>query len=176
MQVGFVILILMEQPVKRSIFSLVVLATSLGVVPLAAQGDERDVLAVVNQLFDGMRARDTGKMRSLLHPQARMASPGMRNGAFVVTVEPPDSWLAQIARSTGPALDERITGAEVKVDGALASVWAGYSFFIGERFSHCGVDAFHLVRMPEGWRIIDLADTRRREGCAAAPAPPAALH
>jgi D-alanyl-D-alanine carboxypeptidase len=152
--------------VNRSILCLFLLACSGVTAPLVAQDEERAVLAVVHQLFDGMRARDTARMRALLHPQARMASPGTRNGVFAVTVESPDGWLAQIGRSTGAVLDERITAAEVKVDGALASVWAAYSFYIGDRFSHCGVDAFHLVRMPEGWRIIDLADTRRREGCA----------
>jgi hypothetical protein len=40
-----------------------------------------------------------------------------------------------------------------------------YRFYVGERFSHCGVDSFHLVRTADGWRIVDLADTRRREGC-----------
>jgi hypothetical protein len=54
----------------------------------------------------------------------------------------------------------------VHVDGGLASVWTEYAFYVGERLNHCGVDAFHLVRTAEGWRIIDLADTRRREGCA----------
>ena len=145
----------------RPTLFLLFLAISLGARPVLAQGDEREVLAVVNQLFDAMRARDTAKMRSLLHKDARLASPGVRNGIFAVTVISPDSWLGQIGGSTGGVLDERITGAEVKVDGALASVWAAYSSH-RERFSHCGVDAFHLVRMPEGWRIIDLADTRRR--------------
>lgn len=150
----------------RPILFLLFLGLFRGPAPVAAQADEREVLAIVHQLFDAMRARDTARMRSLLHPEARLASPGMRNGVFAVTVVSPDVWLGQVARATGGVLDERITGAEVKVDGALASVWTAYSFYIGERFSHCGVDAFHLVRMPEGWRIIDLADTRRRDGCA----------
>jgi hypothetical protein len=156
----------------RPTLCLLFFALSVGARPILAQGDEREVLAVVNQLFDGMRARDTAKMRSLLHKDARLASPGVRNGVFAVTVMSPDAWLGQIAGSTGAVLDERITASEVKVDGALASVWASYSFYIGERFSHCGVDAFHLVRTPEGWRIIDLADTRRREGCGTTPTPP----
>jgi hypothetical protein len=155
-------------------FLLLALCCSTG--PLAAQGNEREVLGVVRQLFDGMRARDTAKMRAQLHPDARMASPSTRNGAVSVTVESPDAWLASVARSTGGLLDERITSAVVKVDGALASVWASYTFYLGDRLSHCGVDAFHLVRLPEGWRILDVADTRRRENCPTGPdslsAPP----
>ena len=91
-------------------------------------------------------------------------------------VETPDGWLAGVAKSAGPAYDERITSAVVKVDGALASVWASYTFYLGDKLSHCGVDAFHLVRMPSGWQIIDLADTRRRDACPTGPdslsAPP----
>jgi hypothetical protein len=37
--------------------------------PLVAQAEERAVFAVVQQLFDGMRARDTARMRAALHPE-----------------------------------------------------------------------------------------------------------
>ena len=53
----------------------------------------------------------------------------------------------------------------VQVDGTLASVWAEYTFYAGERLSHCGVDAFHLVRTPAGWKIVSLVDTRRSDSC-----------
>ena len=153
----------------RSPLPFLILALLLPAGSLVAQSDEREVLAVVRRLFDGMRARDTAKMRAQLHPDARMASPSTRDGTTSVKVESPDGWLASVARATGPTLDERITSAVVKVDGALASVWASYTFYIGEKLSHCGVDALHLVRMPSGWQIIDLADTRRRDGCPTGP-------
>lgn len=138
----------------------------LAAAPVSAQSsEEKDVLAVVQKLFDGMRARDTAAMRALLHPQARMASPSMRNGTFSVTVESPDPWLQGLPKAPPGLLDERISNPVVRVDGALASVWVDYAFYLGDKFSHCGVDAFHLVRTPQGWQIIDLADTRRREGC-----------
>ncbi len=159
----------------RSITTLVLLALSLTPGALPAQADEREVLGVVRRLFDGMRARDTATMRAQLHPDARMASPSTRNGT--VSVESPGNWLSSVAGSTGGVLDERITSAVVKVDGPLASVWASYTFYVGDRLSHCGVDAFHLVRLPTGWRILDLADTRRRDNCPTGPdslsAPPA---
>jgi hypothetical protein len=44
-------------------------------------------------------------------------------------------------------------------------VWADYKFFRGATLSHCGVDHFLLVKEGGSWKIIELADTRRREGC-----------
>ena len=142
----------------------------LAVAPpsLVAQGEERAVLSVVRQLFDGMRTRDTARMRAALHPEARLVSPA-RDGSTGVRVESPAEWLAQVARGTGAPVDERLRNPLIRIDGNLASVWVEYSLYVGERFVHCGVDAFHLVRTAEGWRIIDLADTRRREGCPDGP-------
>ena len=44
------------------------------------------------------------------------------------------------------------------VRGALLLCLAG--------LSHCGTDAFQLLRTTEGWRIVALADTYQAEGCA----------
>jgi hypothetical protein len=147
----------------RSITLGLVLLLAAG-AELSAQSEEARVLAVVRQLFDGMKAHDTVRMRAVLHPQARLVSSGMKDGAPTVSVETTEGWLTAVSRGVEP-YDERIKNPVVQVDGGLASVWAEYSFYVGERFSHCGVDTFHLVRTAEGWRIIDLADTRRMEGC-----------
>jgi len=135
-----------------------------GVSVAAAQQPEREVMAVVQQLFDGMKSHDTVKMRAVLHPQARLVSAGVKDGAPTASVESTDGWLAAVSRGVEP-FDERLRNPVVKVDGGLASVWAEYNFYVGTRFSHCGVDTFHLVRTAEGWRIVDLADTRRKDGC-----------
>jgi hypothetical protein len=52
------------------------------------------------------------------------------------------------------------------VDGNLAMVWAYYEFDTGDKFSHCGVDSFQLGRTDAGWKILLLADSRRRPGCS----------
>jgi putative lumazine-binding protein len=134
---------------------------------LRAQAEERAVMAVVQQLFDGMRARDTAKMRATLHPDARLVSAGVKDSVPTVAIEPITGWLSGIPNARpGLLLDERIRNPVVRVDGGLASVWAEYTFYLGDKVNHCGVDTFHLVKTADGWRIIDLADTRRREGCA----------
>jgi hypothetical protein len=53
----------------------------------------------------------------------------------------------------------------VLIDGNLASVWTDYKFYIGEKFSHCGVNSFQLFKGDDGWKIIYIIDTRRKDNC-----------
>lgn len=142
--------------------AVVLLLSATSARAARAQDPEREVLVVVDQLFAAMKRHDTTAMRALLHPEARLTSAGA-----TVRVESVAGWLSAVARGTAP-YDERIRNPVVQVDGGLASLWADYAFYVGERLSHCGVDAFHLVKTAQGWRIVDLADTRRTDGCPAA--------
>jgi hypothetical protein len=38
---------------------------------------------------------------------------------------------------------------EVQIDDNLAAVWTEYEFYVGKNFSHCGVNAFQLVKNAE---------------------------
>jgi hypothetical protein len=60
---------------------------------------------------------------------------------------------------------EEIWNVKVQVDGEMAQAWCDYAFYIDKTFSHCGVDAFHLFKGKDGWKIFHLADTRRKTGC-----------
>jgi glyoxylase-like metal-dependent hydrolase (beta-lactamase superfamily II) len=66
---------------------------------------------------------------------------------------------------------ERLWDPRVELEGSLATVWAQYDFHFGQRFSHCGVDAFHLLKTRNGWKISSLADTYQLEGCPLRPVP-----
>lgn len=121
---------------------------------------------VVTKLFDAMRVRDTAAMRGAFHDGAALQSVGPRG----LSQEPIDGWIKSVAGApAGTVLDERLGTPTVHVDGALASIWVDYWFYVGERFSHCGVDSFILIKQEGRWRISAVADTRRREGCAPAP-------
>lgn len=137
---------------------------ALGVSSVAAQRVEDEVLKTVQSLFDGMRARDTALMRSLFHAEARLMSAETRDGVPRVSVDALAGWLRGVAGSK-EILDERLRDTEVRVDGNLAMVWTGYDLFVGSRHNHCGVDVFILGKTAEGWKILDVADTRRKDGC-----------
>jgi cyanophycinase len=122
------------------------------------------VTAVMNRLFDAMRAQDTALIRTISHPDLRVFVPGEQGGAPTLRV----STLQQFMQSVAAALerlDERAFDPEIRVDGNLASIWTYYEFRRGSEFSHCGVDAFHFARTADGWQIIGLAYTVRRDGC-----------
>lgn len=153
--------------------------TSLFVVPLLfvipglarAQTDEEAAArAVVDRLFDAMRAGDSAAFRATLHPQARLVSATVSEGQPVLEIEESlEGFVTAVGTPHEETWDERIWDVEVRVDGPLAVVWADYAFYIGDRLSHCGVDAFQLFKGSDGWRIFEIADTRRREGCEEAP-------
>lgn len=133
---------------------------------------EDSVVAVVKGLFDGMRARDTALIRRSFATGTNLGGvpPQGRPASFV----PVDAFLKSIASAPpGVLLDERIFDPEVRVDGGLATVWTFYQLWVGDRMSHCGVDAFQLARTGTGWSIIGLADSRRTTDCDAAGKRPA---
>jgi Putative lumazine-binding len=129
----------------------------------APAGDVAAVRAVVQRLFDGMRARDTVMMGSVFHPEARFYGLNREGAVEMIT---PSAFMQGIGRApAGLLLDEVIQDVEVRIDGNLATVWTYYDFFAGDRFSHCGYDAFQLLKSRTEWKIVALADSRRTEGC-----------
>jgi len=146
--------------------------------PAAAQGvtkdaparsaEEQAVLAVVNRLFDAMRAGDSAAVLAIVHPSAKLFRFGTRDGALTLTADSIDAFVRAIGRPHAEVWDERTANERVFIDGPMAVVWLDYVFFLGTKFSHCGADAFQLFRGPDGWKIASIADTQRREGCAPA--------
>ncbi|MGH7481959.1 MAG: nuclear transport factor 2 family protein [Longimicrobiales bacterium] len=131
-----------------------------GSIPPVTQ--EAEVLGVIRGLFDGMRQADTVAIRASFHPEARLVTTGEQDGRPTVQIIPIDRFIASIASAQG-YLDERTYDPVVHIDGNLAQVWTFYTFDLAGTFSHCGTDAFLLVRTDAGWKIINVADTRYQD-------------
>ena len=139
--------------------------------PLPAQDspDREAVLAVVKRLFDGMRRGDSAMVRSAFHPKAVLATAVNRLGQVAVEFDTVDSLVRAVGGPHDSIWNERTRNEIVHQDGTLAMVWTEYSFYVGSRFNHCGVDALQLAREGEKWLIIALIDTRRRHPCPEQP-------
>jgi hypothetical protein len=88
-----------------------------------------------------------------------------KEGKAILSVEKADDFVKAIGKPHSSIYDERITFGDIKIDGDLASVWAPYKFYLGDKFSHCGVDVFQLMKIATGWKIIYIVDTRRKDNC-----------
>lgn len=126
---------------------------------------EEEVRGMVTALFDAMRTADGERAGALFHPDARLLSIGERNGVPVLSSTPAADFVRAIGTPRTEIWDERISGLEIRVDGNMATAWMNYGFFLGGQFSHCGVNAFQFFRDADGWRIIQVTDTRRQQPC-----------
>lgn len=129
--------------------------------PPAPDPEEAAVVAVVQQLFEAMRTRDSTLAAATFHPAARVGRAGENGISFRST----QGLLEMIAGAGDEVYDEPIWDSVVNIDGRLAQVWTKYAFYIGDTFSHCGTDAFELYKGRTGWKITQLVDTRRTEDC-----------
>jgi hypothetical protein len=147
-------------------FALAAVLAGLPCRAYAQEDEEAAVMAVVEGLFDAMRAGDSTALRAALHPSATAATASIREGVPTLTRETSlDGFVQAVGTPHEDVWDERIWDAGVEVDGPLATAWMKYAFYAGETFSHCGVDAFQLFKGQDGWKIFHIADTRRQEGC-----------
>ena len=130
------------------------------------QDDEAGVKQTVNRLFEGMKKSDTATIRAAFSSQPVLQTIiKNRDGKTSIESEPLDSFLVAISKPHTEIYDERITFDVIKIDGDLAMVWAPYKFYLGGKFSHCGVDSFQLIKINGEWKIQYLIDTRRRQDC-----------
>ena len=132
-----------------------------------SSSDRDAVLKVVQAFFDTMTAKDIDGAREILVPQGRFHA--MRTGAEPRSLSN-EEYLAQLQASK-QTMRERIWNPEVRVQGPIATMWAPYDFWIDGKFSHCGVDAFDLIKTDKGWKIAGGVYTLETK-CAPSPLGP----
>jgi hypothetical protein len=127
---------------------------------------EDSVRAAVNELFIAMKNSDGARLQASFTDSALLQTIVTdKEGKTFARNESIQEFAASISKLPKGAADERIRFDVVKIDGSLAMVWAPYSFYFKEKFSHCGVDSFQLLRSDGVWKILYIVDTRRKEPC-----------
>lgn len=122
------------------------------------------MLATVQRLFDAMAARDSAAAGQVLMPEGRYYS--VRDtGAQVAVGGATHKEFAERLAAGKEDMRERMWNPRVLIHGRIAVVWTPYDFHRGGKFSHCGVDAFQLVKTAEGWKIAGFIYTIEQTGC-----------
>jgi len=143
------------------------LLTFVSFSALAQKEEEEGIKNTINQLFSAMRTRDTALLSDAFAPTAILQTIATKkDGSVQVRTDEVSGFIKAIGTPGKDLLDERIQFGTILIDGALASVWTPYQFYVGSRFSHCGVNSFQLVKLNGMWKIQYIIDTRRKDGCA----------
>lgn len=139
----------------------------LGMAGIAsAQSSEREVQAVIESLFEGMRTKNVEMVAAAFDESALMQTVVAKPEGSETQGNSVGDFLKRIGQTPeGTTLNEKIMDYQIKVDGTLAAAWTPYEFYVNEDFSHCGVNSFQLVKKSEGWKIVYIIDTRHKEGC-----------
>jgi len=144
----------------RLLASLLLAAVLL---PGQASG-EKDVLAVVQKIFDAIGAHDGEMIRAAMLPDARIYL--VRESGAASSTAMADM-ITQVSNGKVPMLERFTSAPNVLVRGRIAQVWGEYEFLLDGKFSHCGVDTATLFKTADGWKISTLSYTVERTGCAA---------
>jgi hypothetical protein len=121
------------------------------------------VLQLVNQFFDSMEKNDSAKFRSVFLPQAYH---------YYIQEKQDSIWVGGRPSLSSKLSPERIikerlidSGVTVQIHKRIAMVWGPYNLWVNNKFSHCGVDVFTLLKTKAGWKIASLAFSMETEGC-----------
>lgn len=125
-----------------------------------------EVKQSVETLFKGMFQGDSAMVHSVFWDDVRMytsfttaeGKEEFRKGSI-------ENFLRAVGTPHEEPWDEQIWNLQISVDDNLAHAWMNYAFYLGDQFSHCGVNAIQLLKMDGKWKIVHLIDTRRKEGC-----------
>lgn len=128
--------------------------------------DEAEITTVIKTMLDAMRESDSTKLRSVFYKDVRLQTIAKKKtGEVVIHEENINDFIKAVGTPHPEVWNEVIHNYEIKIDGNLATAWTPYSFFLGDKLSHCGVNAFQLMKDKTGWKIISIIDTRRKENC-----------
>jgi len=123
------------------------------------QADEKEaVITVVQQFFDVLESRDVTVAKKLLAEGGAAFSIRYDNGEESILLRDFAALTDHLFKGK-EILKETMTNPTVLIHKGIAVLWADYKFYIDGKFQHEGVDAFTLIKTPQGWKITSIVYT-----------------
>jgi hypothetical protein len=124
---------------------------------------EQEIIKVIDTFFTHFHQRDSAKLRLLCYPNVQLQAVKYKDGKPEISQDSLQGFLKAIGSiPTTLKIEERLLDYKVQIDADLATVWTPYQFFVNDKLSHQGANAFTLVRINGTWQITAIIDTRRK--------------
>ncbi len=141
---------------------LIILTVSSGPAVSQNVSPEQSVRAVLDKVFDAMRAGDSETLAAILLPEAPLDRIAPNQPVHHGTAA---DWIGWVDTLKPGQADEQIFDVVINVEGPLATAWAPFTIAIDGEMKSCGVNHFTLVKMDGTWKIAYLIDTHTPEKC-----------
>lgn len=135
---------------------------------LAQSKAEQEVKKSIKTFFEGFHQRDTTIIKSVVDKGIVLQTMGRdKEGNNRLRTDPFKQFLTSLLNIPDSVdFKEELLEIKIQVDGPMAHAWTPYIFWIDQKRSHCGVNSFQLFNDGTQWKIIYLADTRRKDDCS----------
>jgi hypothetical protein len=125
--------------------------------------EKQEVMKVAHQFFEALEKQDTILFNKIL----------MKNSYNYMVIEGKDSvrLVSRLHKNSNfkpeSIIKERMREKEViiQVHKHIATVWAPYDLWVNDKYSHCGVDAFIMLKGNTGWKIGTISFSIEKDGC-----------
>ena len=148
--------------VLSAAFFTAIFASAAAFGQSADNADAKAASEIPDRLFAAMKAKSLEEIRAAFTPEGQLVAidkPRDGKGISKTRVFTAESFAKMISEAKGADFIEKMPDKDVRVTGDLASVSGRYTFYVGEKFSHCGTNTFNLVRTANGWLIANAAST-----------------
>jgi hypothetical protein len=152
---------------RKLVVLILALTCFSGIRANGQSSEEGAVTDAINKMFKAMELGDSAMLHSVFAKKWTDATVARNKDGNVVLnrSDSPKGFLDAVGKPHKEVWHEEIWNLKIQIDGDFAQAWCDYAFYLDKNFSHCGVDAFHLVKEQSGWKIFHIADTRRKQGC-----------
>jgi hypothetical protein len=125
--------------------------------------EKEEVLKVARLFFEALEKHDTLTFNKIL----------MKDSYNYMVIEQGDSarLVSRLHKNSNfkseRVIKERMRESEVvvQIHRRIATVWAPYDLWLNDQYSHCGVDAFIMLKGAHGWQIGTISFSIEEEGC-----------
>lgn len=138
-----------------------------------ANEDTKNAADVADKLFEAMRKKDGVAIRTLFIEGGQLVAldqPKDGKGFSTTRKFSGEAFAKMISEAKAPEFIEKMPKKEVRIYGDAAVVYGRYTFHVGEKFSHCGANAFHLLKSNGAWKIANASTTIETVNCDKKPA------
>ncbi len=137
----------------------------LFVFPALAQStnEKKEVLRIAQQFFIALEKQDSLAFKNIFLTDAYNYYVGVENDSVRTGGQPSVRYRFRADR----IIKERMREAQVsmQIHERIAMIWAPYDLWVNDKYSHCGVDVFTLLKTQKGWKIASLAYSIEKNGC-----------